>query len=107
MAKKMKKQTATPKTQDHLEVPDYEALTTIEEIDELLLDHKESLVRKDKIEYQIKETKRETNKDLNEQLKELKEEREHEMGVIDALMDRKKQILASVGIATVGVPAPH
>jgi hypothetical protein len=107
MAKKMKKTTAAPKTQDHLEVPEYESLTTVEEIEELLVEHKEKLVGKDKLEYQIKETKRETNADLNEQLKELKQEREHEMGVIDALYDRKKQILASVGIATVPSVPTH
>ncbi len=107
MAKKMKKSNATPKTKEGLEVPDYEALTTIDEIDELLLEHKENLVRKDKVEYQIKETKRETNKDLNEQLKELREEREHEMGVIDALYETKKRLLASAGIATVPGASAH
>ncbi len=103
MAKKVKK---SPKISEHLDVPDYESLSTTDEIDELLSQHKEALVRKDKLEWQIKETKKETNADLNEQLKQLKEEREHEMGVIDALGEARKRLLASAGIATAG-PVSH
>ena len=71
------------------ETPDYESLTTLEECDALLVDHKNKLVGKDITEAQIKNEKKDYNASMNEQLKELKEEREHEMGVIGALNDRK------------------
>jgi hypothetical protein len=77
------------------EHPDYEALTDVSEIDSLVTKHKESLVTKDFIERRIKEEKKEYNSAINEQLKEVLEERDHEMGVIDALTDRKKRLLAT------------
>lgn len=99
MAKK--KAAAKKNTGGHLEHPDYEKLGSVEEIDDLMVQHKDTLCRKDKLEMQIKQTKKDTNADFNEQLKELAEEREHEVAVIDALLDAKKRLLASAGIATV------
>ncbi len=84
------------RNQDHLEHPDYEKISTVDECDALIQEHKDILVRKDKTEMQIKHSKKESNAAHNEQLKELLEEREHEIGVIDALVDRKKVLLAGV-----------
>jgi hypothetical protein len=81
---------------DGREHPDYEKLVTAEEVDKLVEVHKNSLVTKDFIERRIKEEKKDYVSAMNEQLKEVAEEREHEMGVIQALDDRKKQILANV-----------
>jgi hypothetical protein len=85
-----------------LEHPDYEKLNSIDEIDNMIQTHKDILVRKDKIELKIKDSKKEANAAHNEQLKELLEERTHEVGVIDALVDRKKVLLAQSGV----VPMP-
>jgi phage regulator Rha-like protein len=74
------------------QAPDYESLTTIEECDEFLVKHKDRLVGKDITEANIKSDKKDYNAAINEQLKEIKEEREHEMGVISALNDRKRVI---------------
>jgi hypothetical protein len=74
------------------ETPDYESLNTIEECDELLVDHKNKLVGKDITQERIKAEKKDYNGAINEQLKELQEEREHEIGVIGALEDRKRVI---------------
>lgn len=85
------------KTQDSgLEHPEYDKISTVSECEELIAEHKDILVRKDKTEFQIKQSKKEANAAHNEQLKELAEEREHELAVIDALVDRKKQLEAAV-----------
>ena len=84
------------KQDDGLEHPDYDKITTIDECEKLIVQHKDILVRKDKTEFQIKESKREANAAHNEQLKELLEEREHEIGVIDALIDRRKVLGGNV-----------
>lgn len=86
------------------EHPDYEQLKTIDEVDELIKKHKDNLVGKDITEYRMKEDKKTYVSALNEQLRELKEEREHEMGVLGALEDRKKQ-LASTG-KVIPLPPP-
>lgn len=87
-----------------LNAPNYEALTTTEEVEAEIERRKNVLVGKDRTEYQIKENKREFNAAINEQLRDLKEEREHEIVVIGALEDRKKQILAGAGIITMPRP---
>jgi len=81
-----------------LDTPNYEALMTVEDIETEIERRKNILVGKDRTEYQIKESKREYVSAANEQLRDLKEEREHEIVVLSALEDRKKQILASNGI---------
>ena len=78
--------------QTAFEVPDYESLSTIEECEDLLEDHKNKLVGKDITQENIKAEKRDYVSAINEQLKELQEEREHEIGVIGALEDRKRFI---------------
>ena len=82
----------------HLHAPNYEALVSVEDVELEIERRKNILVGKDRTEYQIKEEKREYVSAINEQLRELKEEREHEIVVISALEDRKKQILAGAGI---------
>ena len=76
------------------EHPEYEAIRTVDECDELIKKHKDNLVGKDLLERKIKAEKKEYVKAMNEQLKELSEEREHEMGVLGALQDRRKQLSA-------------
>ena len=85
----------------HLHSPNYEALMSVEEVDEEIERRKTILVGKDRTEYQIKENKREFLASTNEQLRDLKEEREHEIVVIGALEDRKKQILTGAGISLI------
>ncbi len=86
------------------EVPNYEAMITVEDVEAEIDRRKNILVGKDRTEYQIKENKKEYVAAMNEQLRELKEEREHEIVVIGALEDRKKQILAGAGI--ISLPRP-
>lgn len=87
------------------ETPNYEAMVTVEEVELEIERHKTFLVGKDRTEYQIKESKKEYNAAINEQLRELSQEREHEILVISALEDRKKQILAGAGISVLPMPA--
>ncbi len=87
------------------DTPNYEALTNVDDVEAELERRKNILVGKDRTEYQIKENKKEYVSAINEQLRELKEEREHEILVISALEDRKKQILNGAGIA-VFLPRP-
>jgi len=95
----MSKKNETPR-----DVPNYEAMVTVEDVETEIDRRKNILVGKDRTEYQIKENKREYVVAMNEQLRELKEEREHEIVVIGALEDRKKQILAGAGI--IALPRP-
>lgn len=94
-----------PKQKDtsHLEVPNYEGLTTLEEVDKEIEKHKQKLVGKDITEYRMKEDKKTYVGALNEQLKELKEEREHEINVLSAL-DQHKQVLANQGGVIIPLP---
>ncbi len=90
-----------------LEVPEYEKLTTIEQVEAEIEKHKTVLVGKDKTESQIKANKKEYVKALNEQLKELNQEREHEIDVLSALDDRRRVIAASnvVPMRKTGAPS--
>lgn len=88
----------------HLSVPNYEAMTTVQEVEDEIERRKNALVGKDRTEYGMKENKKEFNAAINEQLREVKEEREHEIVVISALEDRKKIILAGAGI--IAMPRP-
>ena len=96
------------KTDDtsHLEHPDYDKISTIEECDEYIAEHEQKLVGKDKTESKIKHEKREYTKALNEQLKELNEEREHEIGVLSALDDRKRVLSAQSNVVPMNIPRP-
>ena len=87
----------------HLETPNYEALTTIEEVEKEIEKHKQKLVGKDIVEYRMKEDKKDYVKALNESLKELKEEREHEITVISAL-EQHKQVIANGGGQVIPMP---
>ncbi len=91
------------KDTSHLHVPDYEALTTIEEVDEEIAIHKQNLVGKDIVEYRMKEDKKDYVSALNEQLRELAEEREHEINVISAL-EQRKQIIHNQGGQIIPLP---
>jgi hypothetical protein len=91
----------------HLEIPDYEAFHNVDEIDAAIQKHKDILVGKDRIEYQIKSEKREYVKDMNEQIKIIEEEREHEIVVLSALEDRKR-VLHAIQHGQFGlVSVPH
>lgn len=86
------------KDTSHLNAPNYEAMTSVEEVELEIEKRKNVLVGKDRTEYQIKENKKEFNVAVNEQLRDLKEEREHEIVVLSALEDRKRLILTSAGV---------
>lgn len=83
---------AKKKNQREFETPDYEKLMTIAQVDAELERHKDSLVTKDRAEARVKEEKKDYVKAMNDTLKEISEERDHEMGVIGALEDRKRQL---------------
>lgn len=93
----------TKKDDSAREIPDYEALTTIEEIEEEVERHKQLLVGKDVLESKMKRDKKEYVSALNEQLKELAEEREHEIDVLSALEQRKMIVANSGGVI---IPMP-
>jgi hypothetical protein len=96
----MSKKTDKP----HFQTPNYEALTTLEDVDTEIEKHKQNLVGKDIVEYRMKEDKHDYVSALNEQLKELKEEREHEINVISAL-EQHKQLLSNQGGVVIPMPA--
>jgi hypothetical protein len=85
------------------ETPNYEAISSLDECDVLIEKHKNNLVGKDRLQYQIKEGKKEFVKAANEQLKEIQEEREHEMGVLSAL-EQHKMLLANGGPSAMPMP---
>jgi hypothetical protein len=87
----------------HLHVPNYESLTTLEQVEEEIEKRKQNLVGKDILEYRMKEDKKDYVAAVNEQLKELKEEREHEINVLSAL-EQHKQVLANQGGTVIPMP---
>lgn len=91
------------KDTSHLETPDYEAFTTIEEVEEAIEQHRLKLVGKDVAEYRMKEDKKSYVSAINETLKELAEEREHEINVLSAL-EQRKQIIANQGGVVIPMP---
>ncbi len=93
----------TAKKDDARDVPDYESLTTLEEIEEEIERHKQILVGKDILESKMKQDKKAYVSALNEQLKELAEEREHEIDVLSALEQHKMLISNSGGVV---IPMP-
>ncbi len=93
----------TAKKDDTRDVPDYESLTTLEEIEEEIERHKQILVGKDILESKMKQDKKAYVSALNEQLKELAEEREHEIDVLSALEQHKMLISNSGGVV---IPMP-
>lgn len=85
------------------EKPNYESLTTTEQVDEELEKYKQHLVGKDILESKMKKDKKDYVSALNEQLKDLAEEREHCIGVLSALEQRKMQLNNSGGVV---IPMP-
>ena len=85
------------------EAPDYEKLTTSDEVDEEIEKYKKHLVGKDILESKMKKDKKEYVAALNEQLKELAEEREHCIDVISAL-EQRKQIIENSGGNIIPMP---
>lgn len=85
------------------EVPNYDALTTIEMVEEEIEKHEKLLVGKDITESRMKQDKKDYVKAQNELLKELAEEREHEIDVLSALEERK-QYLANGGSNVIPMP---
>lgn len=89
--------------QSHLPTPNYEALTTIEEVDQEIEIHKKNLVGKDIVEYRVKEDKKAYMTAANETLREIKEEREHEINVLSTL-EQRKMIIANQGGTVIPMP---
>lgn len=98
MGKKQQKQQASA-----FDTPNYESLTTLEEVDAEIERHKERLVGKDKLQARVKEEKKDFNSAINEQLKEIEEERLHEIDVLSAL-EQHKQLLANGGGTVIPLP---
>jgi hypothetical protein len=95
--------TMSKKDSDAREIPNYEAFTTIEDVDKEIERHKQILVGKDVLESHMKRDKKEYVSAINEQLKELSEEREHEIDVISAL-EQRKQIINAAGSNVIPMP---
>lgn len=93
----------TKKDKSAHEAPDYDALTTIEMVDEEIEKHQKFLVGKDITESRMKQDKKNYISALNEQLKELSEEREHEIDVLSAL-EQRKQYIANGGANVIPMP---
>ncbi len=97
---------AKQKDTSHLEAPNYEALTTLEDVDKEIEKHRGRLIGKDIVEYRMKEDKKDYVRAINEQLKELAEEREHEITVLSAL-EQHKQLISNQGGAVIPLPIPR
>lgn len=89
----------------HLQVPNYESLVTIDDVEKEIETHKQNLVGKDVVEYRMKADKKDYVSAINEQLKELTEEREHEINVLSALEQHKQLILNHGGVIPIHPPA--
>lgn len=78
--------------------PDYESFVSTDEVDKEIENTKNEICRKAKQMFQTKETKKEAVAAFNEQLKELNEEIDHNLGVLDELVTRKRVIESSADL---------
>lgn len=81
-----------------LEAPNYEAVKSIDEVEKKIEETKNTIVRKFRLQEQVKSDKKRISQSYADQLKHLKEELEHELGVLGGWEDRIK-VLAAGGDA--------
>lgn len=75
---------------------DTSKFSSVEDVDNALIDRNNNYVRKAKLYDQIKQSKNDSNSGYREQLKEIKEQMDEEMAAIDVLKDHKKLIEAKI-----------
>jgi hypothetical protein len=80
---------------------DYEKVTTLDEADEYIDQTKQTIVRKFRLQEQVRGNRKDVVAGYNEQLKHLKQELDHELGVLGGLEDRKKLLAARSGLTSV------
>ena len=85
------------------DTPNYESLTTIEDVEQEIEKHKERLIGKDVLQARVKDEKKSFNSAINEQLNEIEEERQHELGVLSAL-EQQKMLVANGGGMVIPMP---
>jgi hypothetical protein len=74
--------------------PDYETLTTAQEVDEEIQKCKDLICKKVKLRGQLKDNKKDAMKGYNDELKIVEEELDFNVAAIDELNRHKKLILA-------------
>ena len=77
-------------------VPDYEAVKSIEEVEKLINECQRTIARKYQLRVQSEEARKDINASYNEQIKHLKEELDHELGVLSG-WDNRRKVLSSHG----------
>lgn len=75
---------------DKFESPEYEKVKSVEQIDKNILECQRIISRKYRLRVQAESGRRDMVASYNEQIKHLKEELDHELGVLSAWEDRKK-----------------
>lgn len=81
----------------HMPDIDTSSLTSVELVQQAIVEQNENYVRKAKLHDQIKQSKNDTNASYREQLKEIKEDMDEQMAQISALNDHLKLVSAATG----------
>lgn len=74
--------------------PDYDKITTIDEVEQEIQKYKDLICRKVKERGQIRDNKKDAMKGYNDELKEVEAQLEHGTAVIDELNRHKRLVLA-------------
>src|SRR5688572_2043571 len=77
-----------PKNKEQDNTPDYESVKTVEDVQQKIEETKNTIVRKFRLQEQVKENKKTVLAGYTDQLKHLKEELEHELGCLGGWEDR-------------------
>jgi hypothetical protein len=75
--------------EETMDAPDYDTITDLKEVDQLVRAAKDAICRKVKQQAQLKDAKKEMAGSYNEQIKHLQEQIDHELGIVDGLTQRK------------------
>ena len=76
------------------EKPNYDKITTVDEVDEEIQKTKDLICRRVKERGQIKDARKDAMKGYNDELKRVEEELDYNTGVLDELGRHKRLILA-------------
>jgi hypothetical protein len=84
--------------------PDYEKVRSIDQVEKHILECQRTITRKYQLRIQAESARTDLTASYNEQIKHLKEELEHELGVLTA-WDNRKKVLSARGATEDEEPA--
>lgn len=82
---------------EKIELPEFNKVTSVDEIEDLIHDAEKAITRKYKLRRQAEQAKADINSSYGEQIKQLKEELDYQVAVVSGWQERIRIIGASGG----------